>query len=127
MILFRLFLRLLQWIGAGTLSLCREAGGITLLAAHTALALLRGRLDGRELMRNLYKMGVISVPIVALTAFFTGGIMVIQSGIFVRRFSAYGLVGWGTGYAVFREVGPILIGLMFSGRVGANNAASWAP
>jgi phospholipid/cholesterol/gamma-HCH transport system permease protein len=86
-------------------------------------AILRGRIDWRELVRNLYKMGVISVPIVVLTAFFTGGIMVIQSGIFVRRFGAYGLLGWGAGYAVFREVGPILIGLMFSGRVGANNAA----
>ncbi|HEY6036681.1 MAG TPA: ABC transporter permease, partial [Kofleriaceae bacterium] len=50
-------------------------------------------------------------------------IMVIQSGIFVRRFGAYGLLGFGAGYATLREVGPILIGLMFSGRVGANNAA----
>jgi len=58
-----------------------------------------------------------------ITAFFTGGIMVIQSGIFIRRFGAYGLLGFGAGYATLREVGPILIGLMFSGRVGANNAA----
>src|SRR6185295_9923756 len=78
---------------------------------------------GRELVRNMHKMGNRSLPIVALTAFFTGGIMVIQSGIFVKRFGATGLVGWGSGYAVFREVGPILIGLMFSGRVGANNTA----
>src|SRR5262249_33009390 len=75
------------------------------------------------LLRNLYKMGVQSVPIVALTAFFTGGIMVIQSGIFVKRFGAYGLLGFGAGYATLREVGPILIGLMFSGRGGANHAA----
>jgi phospholipid/cholesterol/gamma-HCH transport system permease protein len=60
---------------------------------------------------------------VTLTAFFTGGIMVIQAGMFVKRFNAAGLVGWGSGYSVFREVGPILIGLMFSGRVGANNTA----
>src|SRR5262249_41560424 len=72
---------------------------------------------------NVHKMGVRSVPIVAVAAFFTGGIMLIQSGIFVRRFGAYGLLGWGVGYAVFREVGPILIALMFSGRVGANNTA----
>ena len=96
---------------------------MTLLCAYVAWALLRGRIDGREFVRSLYKMGVVSVPIVALTALFTGGIMVIQSGIFVRRFQAYGLLGWGSGFAVFREVGPILIGLMFSGRVGANNAA----
>jgi len=87
------------------------------------LSVFTFRLDGRELLRNLYKMGVQSVPIVTLTAFFTGGIMVIQSGIFVKRFGAYGLLGFGAGYATLREVGPILIGLMFSGRVGANNAA----
>lgn len=110
-------------VGAWILDLCRQLGGMALLAGYVLWALLRGQCDRRELWRNLYKMGVVSVPIVALTAFFTGGIMVIQSGIFVRRFSAYGLLGWGAGYAVFREVGPILIGLMFSGRVGANNAA----
>ncbi len=116
-------LQLLAALGAWVLGRCHEVGGMTLLCAYVGWSLLRGRLDGRELLRNLYKMGVVSVPIVALTALFTGGIMVIQSGIFVRRFQAYGLLGWGSGFAVFREVGPILIGLMFSGRVGANNAA----
>lgn len=116
-------LALLAWVGTGALSLFREAGGIALLGAHVLRSLLRGKIDWQEFLRNLYKMGVVSVPIVALTAFFTGGIMVIQSGIFVRRFTAYGLLGWGVGFATFREVGPILIGLMFSGRVGANNTA----
>ena len=110
-------------VGGGFLAVARETGGIVLLFARVLRSLVPPSLDGRELLRNLHKMGNRSVPIVALTAFFTGGIMVIQSGIFVRRFAATGLVGWGTGYAVFREVGPILIGLMFSGRVGANNTA----
>jgi phospholipid/cholesterol/gamma-HCH transport system permease protein len=110
-------------IGEGAVTVAREAGGIALLAWRVLRSLIPPTLDGRELLRNLHKMGNRSVPIVALTAFFTGGIMVIQSGIFVKRFNATGLVGWGAGYAVFREVGPILIGLMFSGRVGANNTA----
>jgi phospholipid/cholesterol/gamma-HCH transport system permease protein len=113
----------LEAFGAGILALCREAGGMTLLLWRVILGVATGRIDWRELLRNLSKMGVESVPIVALTAFFTGGIMVIQSGIFVKRFGAYGLLGFGAGYATLREVGPILIGLMFSGRVGANNAA----
>jgi phospholipid/cholesterol/gamma-HCH transport system permease protein len=96
---------------------------MALLAWRVLVGLVTLRLDWRELVRSLYKMGVQSLPIVALTAFFTGGIMVIQSGIFIRRFGAYGLLGFGAGYATLREVGPILIGLMFSGRVGANNAA----
>ena len=118
-----LFLSLLRGAGGAVMELCRQLGGMTMLCGYVLASLLRGRCDRRELLRNLYKMGVVSVPIVAMTAFFTGGIMVIQSGIFVRRFSAYGLLGWGAGFAVFREVGPILIGLMFSGRVGANNTA----
>ncbi len=113
----------LALLGAGALDLAEQAGGIALLGLRLVAALLPPRISLRELTRQLHKMGVSSVPIVALTAFFTGGIMVIQSGIFVRRFGAQGLLGWGTGYAVFREVGPILIGLMFSGRVGSNNAA----
>jgi phospholipid/cholesterol/gamma-HCH transport system permease protein len=110
-------------VGAGAVNVAREAGGIAILLAQVLRALVPPSLDGRELLRNLYKMGNRSIPIVALTAFFTGGLMVIQSGIYVKRFNAAGLVGWGTGYAVLREVGPILIALMFSGRVGANNTA----
>jgi len=101
----------------------REAGGITVLLLRVLRSLVPPTLDLRELLRNLYKMGNRSVPIVALTAFFTGGIMVIQAAPFVKRFNAAGLAGWGAGYAVLREVGPLLIALMFSGRVGANNTA----
>jgi phospholipid/cholesterol/gamma-HCH transport system permease protein len=68
-------------------------------------------------------MGNRSVPIVVLTAFFAGALMMLQAGPFVKKFGATGLAGWGAGYAVLREIGPILIALMFSGRVGANNTA----
>jgi phospholipid/cholesterol/gamma-HCH transport system permease protein len=115
--------RLVSGVGGSVIRVATEAGGIAVLFLRVLRSLVPPSLDGRELWRNLHKMGNRSVPIVVLTAFFTGGIMVIQSGIFVRRFNATGLVGWGAGYAVFREVGPILIGLMFSGRVGANNTA----
>ena len=115
--------RFITQVGTSAVAVAREAGGITLLFLRVLRSLIPPSMDGRELLRNLHKMGNKSVPIVALTAFFTGGIMVIQSGIYVRRFNAAGLVGWGAGYAIFREVGPILIALMFSGRVGANNTA----
>jgi phospholipid/cholesterol/gamma-HCH transport system permease protein len=118
-----LLARLLGRLGGATLALCEELGGIFVLLVRVLLALVPPRLDGRELWRNLYKMGVQSVPIVVLTAVFAGGIMVIQAAMYVRRFNAYSMVGWGAGYATFREVGPILIGLMFSGRVGSNNTA----
>ncbi|MCC6749723.1 MAG: ABC transporter permease [Deltaproteobacteria bacterium] len=114
----------MQRLGSTVLGTTRQVGGVGVLLLQVLRALLPyPSMDGRELWRNLYKMGVRSVPIIILTAFFTGAILVIQSGIFVRRFGATGLLGWGTGYSTFREIGPILIALMFSGRVGANNTA----
>lgn len=113
----------LATLGASALAFAAHAGGIALLGLRVARALLPPRLDRRELWRQLYRMAVASVPIVVVTAFLTGGIMVVQSALYVRRFNAQGMLGWGTTYATFREVGPILIGLMFSGRVGSNNAA----
>jgi phospholipid/cholesterol/gamma-HCH transport system permease protein len=109
--------------GATAIRVAEDTGGILVLLGRVLRALVPPSLDGRELLRNLHKMGNRSVPIVVLTAFFTGGIMVIQSGIFVKRFNASGVIGYAAGYSVLREIGPILIGLMFSGRVGANNTA----
>ena len=110
-------------IGAGALRIAQEVGGIVLLAGQVLRALIPPRMDTRELWKNLYKMGNRSVPIVVLTAFFSGALMMLQAGPFVKKFGATGLAGWGAGYAVLREIGPILIALMFSGRVGANNTA----
>jgi phospholipid/cholesterol/gamma-HCH transport system permease protein len=110
-------------VGRATFDLASQVGGVTVLAARLARRMLPPRIDVPELFRNLYKMGVRSLPIVAVTALFVGAIMVIQAGVLIRRFGAEGLLGWGAGFATLREVGPILIALMFSGRVGANNTA----
>lgn len=113
-------------VGAGALRVAQEVGGIVVLTGQVLRALLPPRIDRRELFKNLYKMGNKSVPIVVLTAFFAGGLMTLQAGPFVKKLGATSLAGWGAGYAVLREIGPILIGLMFSGRVGANNTAELA-
>jgi phospholipid/cholesterol/gamma-HCH transport system permease protein len=49
--------------------------------------------------------------------------MVVQSAPLLERYGAESLLGWGTGFGILREIGPILTGLMISGRVGSNNAA----
>ncbi len=118
--------RAVEHVGGGALRVAQETGGIVILAGLVLRALVPPRIDRKELVKNLYKMGNRSVPIVILTAFFAGGLMTLQSGPFVKKFGATGLAGWGAGYAVLREIGPILIALMFSGRVGANNTAELA-
>jgi phospholipid/cholesterol/gamma-HCH transport system permease protein len=114
---------LLAKLGAMVQTVAADLGGVVVLLFRTLGCLIPPRIDTQQFWRCLYKMGNESVPIVVLTAFFSGGIMVVQAGVFVKRFGATSMVGWGAGYAVLREIGPILIGLMFSGRVGSNNTA----
>jgi phospholipid/cholesterol/gamma-HCH transport system permease protein len=117
------FGRALHKVGGAFMEWSFEVGGIALLSWRILRALVPPRMDGPETWSNLYRVGVKSFPIVVVTAIFTGAIMVIQSGLYIERYGAYGLLGWGAGFSVLREVGPVMIGLMFSGRVGANNTA----
>jgi len=110
-------------IGGAYLGLVETLGGSLVMLFRILGALFPPRLDREETWRNLYKVGVKSYPIVVVTALFTGAIMVIQTGFFVKQTGATSLIGYGVGFSVLAEIGPILIGLMFSGRVGANNTA----
>jgi len=98
-------------------------GGMGVLFGAIASRLVKLDLDASETLSSLYKMGVRSLPIVVVTAIFTGGIMVVQAAPTIERFGAHGLLGWGAGFGTLREVGPLLTALMISGRVGANNTA----
>jgi phospholipid/cholesterol/gamma-HCH transport system permease protein len=110
-------------MGKAVVQIADQLGGIGVLAGQLIRRLYPLRIDRYELLRNLHKMGVKSVGIVSVTALFTGAITLVQAAPLVERFSATGIIGWGAGYAILREVGPLLIALMFSGRVGANNTA----
>ena len=110
-------------LGGGFLGVAETAGGMAVLFGRIVSRFFPPRLDGRELWRNLYKMAVKSLPIVVVTALFTGAIMVIQAATIVKRYGAEGLLGWGAGFGTLREIAPLLTALMISGRVGANNTA----
>ena len=109
--------------GRAFLDAARIAGGMGVLLGRVVKRMFPPRIDYDELRKNLYKMSVKSVPIVLVTALFTGAIMVIQAAPIVKRLGAEGLVGWAAGFGTLREVAPLLTALMISGRVGANNTA----
>jgi phospholipid/cholesterol/gamma-HCH transport system permease protein len=113
----------LRAIGEGFLEIARTVGAMGVLAGRVVARIVTLRLDGTELVRNLYRMGVKSIPIVVVTALFTGVIMVLQASPLVQRLGAYALLGWGAGFGILREIAPLLTALMINGRVGANNTA----
>ncbi len=110
-------------VGAWFFAVSLVVGELTLFARDVLRSTLHPRIDRFEMGHNLYKVGVRSLPVVVATAWFAGAIAVIQVGTYVVQFRAYEIVGWAFGYSVFREIGPLLVGLMFSGRVGANITA----
>jgi len=115
--------KLLTELGQGFFSVAESAGSMGLLFGRIVARLVPPKMDNAEFWRNMYKMAVKSLPIVAVTALFTGAIMVIQAATIVKRYGAEALLGWGAGFGTLREIAPLLTALMISGRVGANNTA----
>ena len=114
---------ILQEIGGGFLGISSSLGAMGILGYQIVRRLVSLDFDRGELLKNLYKMGVKSVPIVIVTALFTGAIVVIQAAPLVVQLGAHGLLGWGAGFSILREIAPLLTALMINGRVGANNTA----
>ncbi|MCB1056254.1 MAG: ABC transporter permease, partial [Acidobacteria bacterium] len=75
--------------------------------------------DWRQLTTQMMRVGVQSVPVVLLTAMFTGMVMALQSFRVLVRFSAEGYVGSLVALSVVRELAPVLGALMIAGRCGS--------
>jgi phospholipid/cholesterol/gamma-HCH transport system permease protein len=110
-------------IGRGSIGACRVAGSLALFAASGISHLVRPPFYGRMFWRALVEIAFFSLPVVALTAVFTGMVLALQSFTGFSRFSAEGAVANVVVLSVTRELGPVLAGLMVAGRVGAAMAA----
>lgn len=96
------------------------------LAVFTVVALshcLRPPVYYRLIGRQMIEIGYFSLPVVGLTAIFTGMVLVLQSHTGFARFQAESAVATVVVLSITRELGPVLAGLMVAGRIGAAMAA----
>jgi phospholipid/cholesterol/gamma-HCH transport system permease protein len=114
---------LLAAIGRATLALLATVGGVVLFALRAVASGLTGRLYWRQLGRQMLEMGYFSLPVVGLTAIFTGMVLALQSYTGFSRFEAQNAIPTIVVLSMTRELGPVLAGLMVAGRVGASIAA----
>jgi len=98
-------------------------GDFVLLAVRTLRAAARPRFPWRASFQQFEVVAVRSMPIVALTALFTGMVLALQTAFALSRFGAKPYVGSIVGLAIVRELGPVLAALMVGGRVGAGIAS----
>lgn len=98
--------------------------GSSILFLKKILATLFGkRLKSHELFEQLWKVTQESFFTTALAGFFVGAIMTVQFALQMKEFGALGYLGGLSTSGTIREVGPLLIAFMLSGKVGAFTSA----
>ena len=99
------------------------AGRVALYALSVISHLLRPPFYGREFLHALIQIGWLSLPVVGMTALFTGAALALQIYAGGARFSAESVVPSITAIGMVRELGPVLGGLMVAARVASSIAA----
>jgi phospholipid/cholesterol/gamma-HCH transport system permease protein len=110
-------------LGRMTLSFLGLTGAVTTFAGLSLWHCFQPPIYRRQILRQMLEIGYYSLPVVGLTAIFTGMVLALQSYIGFARFSAESAIPNVVVVSITRELGPVLAGLMVAGRVGAAMAA----
>ena len=116
-------MRLLEVLGGVVLRVLEQIGRFFQMLGRTAFWAIRPPYDVPELLRQMVRVGWDSIPVVFLTALFTGMVMALQTFNGFARFHAEAFVGSVVALSITRELSPVLTALMVTGRVGSSMAA----
>ncbi len=106
---------IVSWLG-GVASAARFAGRVLVEA-------VRPPFEFREVLRQLYELGVRSLPLIAAAGFAVGVVLSMHTRSSMARFGAEALIPAGLAIVLIRETGPLVAGLLLSGRIGAGIGA----
>jgi len=110
-------------IGRVVLAFLAAAGRLSLFALNGLQHCFRPPFFPRLIGHQMMEIGYYSLPVVGLTAIFTGMVLALQSYTGFSRFNAESAIATVVVLSVTRELGPVLAGLMVAGRIGAAMAA----
>ncbi|CAO4838597.1 MAG: Intermembrane phospholipid transport system permease protein MlaE [Holosporales bacterium] len=113
----------LQSIGIFVLAFLRRVGHVSYFIYQGFFEGLKPPYYGRQIREQCLQIGFYSLPVVGLTAIFSGMVLALQSYTGFSRFSAESAIATVVVLSMTRELGPVLAGLMVAGRVGSSMAA----
>ena len=116
-------MNLLAIIGRVVLNTLQETGRLSLFTWHAVSHCFRPPTFGRLVLAQMMRIGYFSLPVVALTTFFTGGVLALQIYYGGSQFNSESIVATIVALGITRELGPVMAGLMIAGRVSAAIAA----
>ena len=108
----------LERLGTVVLGGLEKIGDVVMLGMET-IRQLQHMPRMRHVLAQMSHLGVDTLPIVALTLMFTGMVMTLQIAHEFIRFGAQSTIGGVIAIAIGRELGPVLVGVVAAGRVGA--------
>jgi phospholipid/cholesterol/gamma-HCH transport system permease protein len=115
--------RLLRVIGSGIIQFLENLGQLSIFLLEIIKNLFTSRFYWKIFLKQLVEIGYYSLPVVGLTAIFTGAVLALQSYTGFSRLNAESAIASVVSLSIIRELGPVLAGLMLSGRVSASIAA----
>ena len=113
-------------LGRTVLGVFAAFGRVALFGLDAISHIFRPPFYPREFLIALLNIGWLSLPVVGLTAIFTGGALALQIYAGGARFNAEAVVPQIVAIGMVRELGPVLVGLMIAARVTSSIAAEIA-
>jgi phospholipid/cholesterol/gamma-HCH transport system permease protein len=110
-------------VGRATMTLLAHIGRLAIFTAQALAAIVSPPIYLRLIGVQIMRIGYFSLPVVGLTAFFTGGALALQIYLGGNRYGAEAIVPQIVVLGITRELGPVIAGLMVAGRVAAAIAA----
>ena len=110
-------------IGRSTMTLLAHIGRLSIFTGTALAAIVAPPIYWRLIGQQIMRIGYFSLPVVGLTAFFTGGALALQIYLGGNRYGAEAIVPQIVVLGITRELGPVIAGLMVAGRVAAAIAA----
>lgn len=114
---------LANYIGKHTINFAQTVGALFVFIIAVVSSSLKPPIYFKAVFHQFLSIGFYSLPVVAMTAFFSGAVLALQSYTGFSRFSAESSIATVVVLSITRELGPVLAGLMVAGRVGASIAA----
>jgi len=110
-------------IGRSTMNLLAHIGRLSVFTGTALAAIVAPPIYWKMIGQQIMRIGYFSLPVVGLTAFFTGGALALQIFLGGNRFGTEAVVPQIVVLGITRELGPVIAGLMVAGRIGASMAA----
>lgn len=118
-----MLLATIDWIGSLALELCTVVGDFFCFFAYALKTAVTTPLNVKQVLIHMKRIGVDSCTIIFLTGLSAGLALALQTNIGFSRFGAQEFIGTIVALGMTRELGPVLTGLMVTGRAGSAMAA----